>query len=82
MMVGRRHAEVRRLEDGRFELSDLGSRHGTYVGGRRVSKVVLEAGDEILIGGSRLRFEKGSPRADGRQAPTHRAHGRRWPRLV
>jgi signal transduction histidine kinase/CheY-like chemotaxis protein len=63
MMVGKRHAEVRRLEDGRFELSDLGSRHGTYVGGRRVSKVVLEAGDEILIGGSRLRYEKGSPPA-------------------
>ncbi len=63
MMVGKRHAEVRRLEDGRFELSDLGSRHGTYVGGRRVTKVVLEAGDEILIGGSRLRYEKGSPPA-------------------
>ncbi len=63
MMVGRRHAEVRRLEDGGFELADLGSRHGTYVGGRRVSKVVLEAGDEILIGGSRLRYEKGSPPA-------------------
>jgi signal transduction histidine kinase/CheY-like chemotaxis protein len=59
MMVGRRHAEVRRLDDGRFELADLGSRHGTYVGGRRVGKVVLESGDEILIGGARLRFEKG-----------------------
>ncbi|HWM88939.1 MAG TPA: ATP-binding protein [Kofleriaceae bacterium] len=65
MMVGRRHAEVHRLDDGRFELCDLGSRHGTYVGGRRVAKVVLEGGDEILIGGSRLRFEKGGTALTG-----------------
>jgi len=60
-MVGKRHAEVRRTDEGRFELVDLGSRHGTYVGGRRVGTVTLEGGDEILIGGTRLRYEVGGP---------------------
>jgi signal transduction histidine kinase/CheY-like chemotaxis protein len=63
MMVGRRHAEVRRTPEGRFELVDLGSRHGTFVGGRRVTNVVLGSGDEILIGGSRLRFEPAGTKA-------------------
>jgi signal transduction histidine kinase/ActR/RegA family two-component response regulator len=61
MMVGRRHAEVRRTTEGRFELFDLGSRFGTYVAGRRVANVVLSGGDEILIGDTRLRFETGAP---------------------
>ena len=64
MMVGRRHAEVRQTADGNFELVDLGSRHGTFVGGRRVKEVRLAGGDEILIGSARLRFEPGSSPQD------------------
>jgi two-component system, cell cycle sensor histidine kinase and response regulator CckA len=63
MMVGRRHAEVRRTTEGRFELVDLGTRHGTYVAGRRVVTVLLNGGDEILIGDTRLRFDPGCPSA-------------------
>ena len=62
-MVSLRHAEVRRAGDG-FEISDLGSRHGTYVRETRVKTTALRDGDEILLGVHRLRFED---RAD--QAP-------------
>ncbi len=58
-MVNGRHAEVCRRSDGKYELVDLGSRRGTFVGDRRVSARFLQDGDEILIGPARLRFEKG-----------------------
>src|SRR5262245_38433706 len=56
-MIARRHAEIRRLGDGSYQLVDLGSPRGTFVGGHRVTEVVLVHGDEILIGPVRLRFE-------------------------
>jgi hypothetical protein len=56
--VSRHHAEVRPRGDG-FEITDLGSTNGTRVngvtvagGGRR-----LVDGDEIMVGGTRIRFE-------------------------
>ncbi|HYY94119.1 MAG TPA: FHA domain-containing protein, partial [Pyrinomonadaceae bacterium] len=36
-MVSRRHAELR-SENGRCVLEDLGSSHGTYVDGRRITQ--------------------------------------------
>jgi signal transduction histidine kinase len=59
-LVARRHAEVRRAADGRYELVDLGSRNGTFVRGRRCSTAILEHGDEILVGPTRLLFEGAS----------------------
>lgn len=32
-LVSSRHAELRRGSDGRYRLTDLGSTHGTHVGG-------------------------------------------------
>jgi signal transduction histidine kinase/ActR/RegA family two-component response regulator len=61
MMVAKRHAEIRRGSSG-FVLHDLGSRHGTYVAGKRVvGQTVLNDGDEILIAGVRLRFDLKQP---------------------
>jgi signal transduction histidine kinase/CheY-like chemotaxis protein len=61
MMVARRHAEIRKEASGYF-LHDLGSRHGTYVAGKRVvDQVALRDGDEILIAGARLRFDLREP---------------------
>ena len=54
--VSRRHAVFERLADGSFEVRDLGSLNGTYVGGERVDQVVLGAGNEVLIGKYRLTF--------------------------
>jgi pSer/pThr/pTyr-binding forkhead associated (FHA) protein len=54
--VSRRHAEVRRTEDG-YVVSDAGSLNGTYVNRVRIeSEVPLAHGDELQIGTFRLVF--------------------------
>ncbi len=47
--VSRRHARVRRTEDG-YAIEDLGSRNGTFVNGERVSVAPLSFGDKIAVG--------------------------------
>jgi pSer/pThr/pTyr-binding forkhead associated (FHA) protein len=57
--VSRRHALIRVTGD-RAEIEDLGSRNGTYVGGRRITgRVTLGDGDEIAIGPAVLVFVAG-----------------------
>src|SRR5690242_372488 len=58
-MVSRNHAEVVRQPDGSYQVRDLGSRRGTFVGSRRIEQAALRDGDELLIGPVRLRFETG-----------------------
>jgi hypothetical protein len=53
--VSRRHAEIRHDGD-EYVLRDAGSLNGTYVNQRRVDSVVLQQGDEILVGRFRLLF--------------------------
>lgn len=47
--VSRHHAAIS-MEDGQFVLTDAGSRHGTYVNGRKVDKRVLAPHDRIQFG--------------------------------
>ena len=58
-MVSPSHAEVVRQADGSYQVRDLGSRRGTFVGARRIEAATLGHGDELLIGPIRLRFETG-----------------------
>jgi two-component system, NtrC family, response regulator AtoC len=51
----RRHAQIVRL-GGVHVLRDLGSTNGTFVNGKRVREARLSDGDEIAIGGVRIRF--------------------------
>jgi serine/threonine protein kinase len=54
--VSRRHAEVRRGEDG-FRLTDLKSSHGTFVGDVRLEQPrLLQDGDAVRLGDVVLRF--------------------------
>ena len=53
--MSRRHAEIERQSD-EYVLRDVGSLNGTYVNQRRSDSVVLQQGDEILIGRFRLLF--------------------------
>lgn len=53
--VSRRHAEIRRREDGWY-VHDLGSLNGTYVNRERVEMTKLASGDELQIGRFRLVF--------------------------
>jgi hypothetical protein len=54
--VSRRHAEVRRGEEG-WSVVDLGSTNGVKVNGRRVDSARLQPGDRITIGVTDLTFE-------------------------
>jgi pSer/pThr/pTyr-binding forkhead associated (FHA) protein len=53
--VSRRHAEIERHGQ-EYVLRDSGSLNGTYVNQQRVDSVVLQQGDEILVGRFRLIF--------------------------
>jgi hypothetical protein len=57
--VSRRHAEIR-PSGGSWIINDLGSTNGVVVNGRRIDRpVVLNAGDVVELGTSRLTFELG-----------------------
>ena len=47
--LSRTHCELR-CEDGSLVVRDLGSKHGTFVNGQRVSETKLEPGDVLGIG--------------------------------
>jgi diguanylate cyclase (GGDEF)-like protein len=60
--VSRRHARITAAPDGddnagEYVLSDLDSRNGTFLNGRRVRRGKLENGDKIGIGDTLLRFD-------------------------
>jgi hypothetical protein len=57
--VSRRHAEIRR-EDGGYWIVDLGSTNGVTVNGKRVERALLAPEDEIVVGTTEVRFERGS----------------------
>ena len=54
--VSRRHAELRRDENG-WHAVDLGSTNGVKVNGQRVDQVVLRDGDRLTVGVTDLTFE-------------------------
>ncbi len=56
--VSRRHAEFR-INDGEFEVFDVGSLNGTYVNREPRNSQTLTSGDEIQIGKFRLVFLAG-----------------------
>jgi pSer/pThr/pTyr-binding forkhead associated (FHA) protein/subtilisin family serine protease len=55
--ASRHHARIE-LQQGVFVIFDLDSVNGTFVNGQRVMRQALSNGDEIRIGGSRLRFRE------------------------
>ena len=53
LMVSRHHAELRPTATG-YEIVDLGSQNGTFVGGVRITSAPVQFGDEIAIGSTSL----------------------------
>jgi pSer/pThr/pTyr-binding forkhead associated (FHA) protein len=53
--VSSRHARLINGSHG-FEIEDLGSRNGTYVEGRRVTRAGLQSGDRVAIGQVEFKF--------------------------
>ena len=64
-MVALAHAELIGHGDGSVTVRDLGSRHGTFVGNRRIDEARLRDGDELLIGPIALRLAAAPPAAAG-----------------
>ncbi len=58
--VSRRHAEVRRGDDGQYRLTDAGSLNGTYLDGDRIEEAVLREGAQVQVGKFRLVFVIGT----------------------
>ncbi len=55
--ISRNHAMLQRMETGEFYLIDLGSRNGSFVGGRRVTvPVTLKNSDHLTFGQTELEF--------------------------
>jgi pSer/pThr/pTyr-binding forkhead associated (FHA) protein len=52
----RRHAEMRQLPDGRFEIVHLGGPNGTYVNDVRIDAKILAQQDIVTIGHTTLRL--------------------------
>ncbi|MCP4680505.1 MAG: DUF4388 domain-containing protein [Deltaproteobacteria bacterium] len=50
-MVSRKHARLW-IKDGKIHLKDLGSTNGSFVNGEKISEIVVNRGDRILIGTS------------------------------
>ena len=48
--VSRKHAEIIAYLDGRYEVRDLGSTNGTYVGKRRVRTHMIKEGERLVFG--------------------------------
>lgn len=52
LVVSRRHAELRALADGTYEIVDLGSHNGTYLNGQPVARAPIGPGDIVGVGHS------------------------------
>ncbi|RCH65714.1 FHA domain-containing protein [Streptomyces sp. SDr-06] len=50
LVVSRRHAELRLLADGTYEIVDLGSHNGTYLNGQPVARAPVAPGDIVGVG--------------------------------
>ncbi len=55
--VSRRHAELRRAQNGDWTIADLGSTNGIKVNGRRVTSSRLGPGDQVTIGTTTFLFD-------------------------
>ena len=49
-LVSRVHCRLELSADDQLELEDLGSTNGTFVNGRKVTKLMLSDGDKLTIG--------------------------------
>ena len=59
--VSKIHALLERNSQGRYSIQDKGSTNGIRVNGKRVASRILEEGDEILVGTTRMVFRYLAP---------------------
>lgn len=66
--VSERHAEFS-VTDDRVYVTDLGSRNGTYVNGKRIRRAQIGVGDLLLIGDVRFRLDRRPAEQTGAMSP-------------
>jgi hypothetical protein len=64
-LVSRVHCRFTLNDTGELELEDLGSTNGTFVNGRKVTKVLLSDGDKLTIGRVQFVVHSGANPAGG-----------------
>ncbi len=69
-IISKEHAQVFRAPDGKFVLRDLGSLNGTYMGGVRIMERVLQEGDEVTLGSTRLVYSEADEQAKSEERVT------------
>lgn len=74
-LVSSRHARIVQLADG-FGIEDLGSKNGTFVDDRKVTRQRLEHGDVIKLGQTRLVFQIGQAAPRPQPKPEREAPAR------
>ncbi len=55
-IISKEHAQIQRLQDGRFLMRDLRSLNGSFIRGERIGEHYLSDGDEVTMGSTRLLF--------------------------
>jgi diguanylate cyclase (GGDEF)-like protein len=70
--VSRMHTVIEPRSDGTYHLSDLNSRNGTYVNGKKVSESLLNDGDYVQLGQCVFRFLAGGNVEAGYHEEIHR----------
>jgi DNA-binding NtrC family response regulator len=72
--VSRRHAAFEPSR-GRLRISDLGSTNGTFVNGVSILDALIEGGEEVRVGATIVRIERGAPSSNVR-LPERTSFGR------
>ncbi|MBL0180991.1 MAG: FHA domain-containing protein [Chitinophagaceae bacterium] len=55
--ISRNHAIVTDLGNGSYEVKDLGSSNGTFVNRQRITLHIIQPGDELMVGSSRVDWQ-------------------------
>jgi pSer/pThr/pTyr-binding forkhead associated (FHA) protein len=50
------HAEINMTSPGNYEITDMNSESGTFVNGKKIKRIKLRTGDQVLIGNVERRF--------------------------
>ena len=66
--VSRNHAVLTRYDDGSWTITDVGSKEGTLVNGRKVQICALTSKERISIGGVEMQLQPITQRQEERQA--------------
>jgi len=67
--ISRIHSVIEVGPDGRASIVDMGSAAGTFVNGRRVSRLALGKGDQISVGGLRIVVNASAPQPPASAPP-------------